>query len=192
MRQNICVGAVDAANGALLRLIPRVGAEYHSWQQFNADTGDLISLVGNRSTALDPPHVEDFLVDKWSAAGKINDLPSWIRSKCLVWRGNRSVLFDGKLRYTTRGKGHINRGDPLPNNSVGFWELPAPLTLELGEKKRYTFTEPNSLSAPYVGITSPQQTIAQGTLVRVSLSRWWAPDDGSMPEACWLQISGCY
>lgn len=193
MRQNICVGAVDADTGDLLRLIPRDDAAYHSWQEFNADIGDLIGLEGSKATTFEPPHVEDFLVDKWSSTGKkAKDLPAWIRSRCLIWKGDRSSLFGGKLRFTLRDKGHIDRGDPLPTHSVGFWELPAPLNLEPGGKKRYALTGSPSLNAPFVGLSIAPKQIAKGAIVRVSLSRWWAPDDGSMPEACWLQISECY
>jgi len=193
MRQNICVGAVDASNGELLRLIPRVGAEYHSWQEFNADIGDLIDLKGSKATTCEPPHLEDFLVDQWAPTGrKSKDLPTWIRNRCLVWNGDRSSLFDGKLRFTSRGKGHIDRGDTLPIHSVGFWELPAPLNLEPGAKKRYTLAGSPPLNAPFVGMSETHTQIPQGAIVRVSLSRWWAPEDGSLPEACWLQISECY
>jgi hypothetical protein len=193
MGQNVCIGAVDADTGELLRLIPRIGAAYHSWQEFRADIGDLINVVGTKATVIDPPHVEDFLVDQWSPAGKkARDLAAWIRGKCRIWTGDRSSLFDGRLRYTSWGKGHIDRGEPLPTNSVGFWEVPESLILESGDKKRYSMAGVLPVSAPYVGLPVPPPTIAKGSLIRVSLSRWWAPDDGSMAEACWLQISGCY
>jgi len=192
MGQNICVGAVHAETGDLLRLIPRADAAYHSWRKFEAEIGDLIRLAGARATAIDPPHVEDFLVDTWASTGnKERNLPAWIRGKCLVWKGDRSSLFDGKLRFNSRGTGRIERGDPLPTQSVGFWELPAPMRLEPDNNKRYALAGPVSLSAPYVGLVPPPKRIAKRALVRVSLSRWWAPD-ASRPEACWLQISGRY
>jgi len=193
MGQNLCIGAVEETSGRLLRLIPTDGAEYHSWQEFDADIGELIDVTGSTAASVDPPHVEDFIVSKWNKTGKATkNLSAWIRNRCDVWRGGRSSLFDGKLRFTSRGKGHIDRGDPLPANSVGFWELPAPLRLESSDKKRYTMSGQLPVSAPYVGVQSPLQRITKGQLVRVSLSRWWAPDDSDMPEACWLQISGCY
>ena len=193
MGQNICVGAVNAMTGDLLRLIPRDGANYHSWQEFKPDIGDLITLTGQAATSVEPPHIEDFIVDKFSDTGKqAKDLASWIRSRCTIWTGDRSCLFGGRLKFTTWGKGHVDRGDPLPTHSVGFWELPAPLNLEAGDKKRYSLAGGPSVSAPYVGLSGAPKQIAKGSLVRVSLSRWWAPDDGGMPEACWLQISGHY
>lgn len=193
MGQNICVGAVDADSGELLRLIPRDGAEYHSWQDFKASVGELINVSGTMAKSPEPPHVEDYLVSRWEPTGKaVMNLRAWILSKCAVWKGDRSKLFNGRLRFTSRGKGHVDRGSPLPSNSVGFWEIPSSLSLLPGEKKRFAMTIPLPVSAPFVGLESPMPTIPKGSIVRLSLSRWWAPDDGGMPEACWLQVSGYY
>ena len=202
MGQNISVGAVDADTGDLLRLIPRDNAAYHSWQEFNANIGDLIDLEGSKAPTVkppdfEPPHsAEDVLVDKWNPTGKKEkDLSAWIRSRCLIWKGDLSSLFDGKLLFTSWGKGHIDRGDPLPTHSVGFWELPAPLTLKHGPdgKPYYTavgITPP--IAIKYVGVGKPEEELPVGRVIRLSLGRWWAPDDGSKPEACGLQISGWY
>lgn len=193
MGQNICVGAVNADTGELLRLIPRDGSTYHSWQAFPHDIGDLITVKGSVARSVVAPHVEDFIVDDCNRTGKCaKDLAAWIRSRCTVWTGDRSCLFAGRLKFTSYGKGHLDRGDPLPDHSVGFWELPADLRLLAGDKKRYSLAAPLSVNAPYVGLGPPPKEIAAGSIVRVSLSRWWAPDDGGMPEACWLQISGHY
>ncbi len=193
MGKNVCVGAVDAESGELLRLIPREGAKFHSWQEFNANIGDLITVTGTKAAAVDPPHVEDYLVAKWTATGKsAKDLNAWILNKCVVWTGNRSKLFDGKLRFTPNGKGHIDQGDVLPTHSVGCWMLPAPLRSDQSEKKRYVMAGTLPFSAPLVGLESPPTTIPRNAIIRLSLSRWWAPEDGTMPEACWLQISGFY
>ena len=49
------------------------------------------------------------------------------------------------------------------------------------------------LSIPYVGYEAPVLVIPAGSLVRVSLARWWhkpnAPDEG---ETCSLQLSGWF
>ena len=193
MGQNVCVGAVNADTGELLRLIPRDGVAYHSWQDFRPAIGDLINITGAAATSVEAPHVEDYIVDNWSPTGKrAGDLAGWIRSRCTIWKGDRTCLFDGRLKFTSWGKGHVDRGDPLPSQSVGFWLLPETLNLEPGDKKRYTLAGAMSVSAPYVGLSDAPQQIAKGSIVRVSLSRWWAPEDGDMPQACWLQVSGHY
>lgn len=193
MGKNICVGAVNADTGELLRLVPHDGSNYHSWQDFSHDIGDLVVITGMAASSVEAPHVEDFIVDKCTSTGKqAKDIPAWLRKRCMIWKGNRSCLFGGRLKFTSWGKGHVDRGDPLPDHSVGFWELPADFTLLPGEKKRFSLAGPLSVNAPYVGLGEPPEKILKGSLVRVSLSRWWAPNDGGMPEACWLQISGHY
>lgn len=171
MGQNICVGAVNAATGELQRLIPRDGANYHSWQEFKPDIGDLISITGAAATSVEPPHVEDFIVDKFSPTGKqAKDLAKWIRGRCTIWTGDRSCLFGDRMKFTSWHKGHVDRGDLLPTHSVGFWELPAPLNLEAGDKKRYSLAGMPSVSAPYVGLSDAPKQIGKGSLVRVSFA----------------------
>jgi hypothetical protein len=43
----------------------------------------------------------------------------------------------------------------------------------------------------YVGFEPAIELITHGSLVRVSLARWWRPDDDS-EERCYLQLSGWY
>jgi len=192
MGQNLCVGAASAEDGLLLRLIPRDGAEYHSWQSFDPDVGDLITISGTNSDQIDPPHTEDFLVDKFEPTGKrAKDLSRWIESRCTVWTGGRESLFDHKLHYTSTGKGHVFRSHSLPSCSVGFWQLPANFRLQPGTK-RYLLQSRQPVRVPFVGLGTPPDTIHAGSIVRVSLARWWAPADGSIPEGCWLQLSGWY
>jgi hypothetical protein len=44
---------------------------------------------------------------------------------------------------------------------------------------------------PYVGLEdATAQEIPQGTLLRLSLANWWAPEDSDYEERCYLQLSG--
>lgn len=193
MGRNICVGAVAIDTGKLLRLIPRHGSTYRSWPEFRPEVGDLLDVAGAPAASVDAPHVEDFIVDQCTlTAAGAKDLAGWIRGRCTVWRGDRSCLFGGRLRFTPSGKGHLDRGDPLPAQSVGFWELPAALELEPCDATRYRLVGTPPVRAKYVGLSAAPAQIRGGSLVRVSLSSWWTPDEGGKPEACWLQISGHY
>ncbi|MFH1320564.1 MAG: hypothetical protein ABII90_07920 [Bacteroidota bacterium] len=42
----------------------------------------------------------------------------------------------------------------------------------------------------YVGFQNPVDKIPAGTLVRISLARWWSPNEDE--ERCYLQLSGWY
>ena len=44
---------------------------------------------------------------------------------------------------------------------------------------------------PYVGFEEAVETIPAGTLVRVSLARWW-DTNGTTEDRCSLQLSGWY
>jgi len=195
---NFCIGAVDTTSHKLLRLIPRKDPEFHSWSKFKANVGSIVNFTGTPSPRFEAPHVEDFLVNKYNRIGTMPNLPSWIRKNCTVWTGDLSQLFDGKMKFTSKGKGHIDRGAPLPSSSVGFWEIPSPMMKILVEDKirfnMYSQSGQLLIDVPFVGadaITLPQQ-LDTGTLVRVSLSRWLPSRTPAFDDACWLQLSGYY
>ena len=82
----------------------------------------------------------------------------------------------------------------IPSSSVGFWTCNTTLTKVVEGKKIYYFTNNKSKArVRYVGLTPPQDKILSGTLVRVSLARWWIPQDSDYDEKrCYLQLSGWY
>ncbi len=55
---------------------------------------------------------------------------------------------------------------------------------------RYRYgTDINTI--PFVGLQEPIDEIPAGTLLRVSLARWWSPNENT-EERCYLQLSGYY
>jgi hypothetical protein len=98
-------------------------------------------------------------------------------------------LFGGKLDYTNSGTAFIGPDD-VPAKSTGFWLPDEDLVLN-ADGKRYEIA---GTSISYVGSETPPKTIVAGTLVRVSLARWWKPEDADddFPERCYLQVSGWY
>jgi hypothetical protein len=45
---------------------------------------------------------------------------------------------------------------------------------------------------PYVGFAPKTNVIPRGILLRISLARWWKPEDSEISERCYLQLSGWY
>jgi hypothetical protein len=93
---------------------------------------------------------------------------------------------------TSNGSGYISKAGGLPNRSTGYWVPDKPLTLE-GDRYTYpAFAGVRRMS--YVGFAPTIATIPAGTLVRVSLARWWRPQDAddSLEERCYLQLSGWF
>ncbi|MBK6496893.1 MAG: hypothetical protein IPG00_01470 [Saprospiraceae bacterium] len=83
----------------------------------------------------------------------------------------------------------------LPENSVGFWISDQDLILDK-DNKHYNYPTANVFARtkhfPYVGFEPNVEVIPSGTLMRVSLARWWCPEDSDLPERCYLQLSGWY
>lgn len=113
--------------------------------------------------------------------------------KIEIWKGSPDTLFDGLLQWTNSGSGYVSENSSIPNNSVGFWIPDKDLTKKIFyEKVRYGYPKTaNWRSLPYVGFEEAVEIIPAGTLVRVSLARWW-DTNGTTEDRCSLQLSGWY
>lgn len=138
--------------------------------------------------------MEDVLVTSGDFLYTRSDLAALLPGLVQIWAGGVNSLFDGKISGpTSSGSGYVQ--DDLPNQSVGFWMPDCDLQLESEDspysygRRFYYRSEPFRL--PYVGVATPAEQIPAGTLVRVSLSRWFKPL-GASRESCYLQISGSY
>jgi ATP-dependent DNA helicase RecQ len=74
-----------------------------------------------------------------------------------------------------------------------FWRPDQPLARDNeGKRIRYRYpTADGGRTLTFVGYQEPLPELPAGTLLRVSMSQWWRPDD--RPEAelrCYLQLSG--
>jgi hypothetical protein len=111
-----------------------------------------------------------------------------------LWRGNPDNLFNSQIDFTSNGSGFISSSKGTPNLSVGFWISDKDLTRrDFSGKVRYNYPSTgNWRSVTYVGKEAPIDAIPAGTLMRVSLARWWSPNDSDAEEKCYLQLSGWY
>jgi hypothetical protein len=191
MQSGICIGAL-AGDGMNVRLIPP-GRQNHpddaAYQIGEVWDMELRPLPG------EPPHVEDHLIQGARRIGRAASPASLIPSRAAVWRGPPSAIFDGTLRYRNTGRAYVGR-DAVPSGSVGFWVPDRALESQLlWGKHGYVYWWPDGRRAAfrYVGLDSPIETIPAGSLVRVSLARWWSPpDDPDAVDCCYAQISGWY
>lgn len=110
------------------------------------------------------------------------------------WQGGLHNLFDGLL-VVSYANAYINRAKGLPTSSTGYWLPDVTLRLTYRRDKPYYSVggigRGRELCIPYVGYSEPVYQIQPGTLVRVSLARWWVPADVD-EERCYLQLSGWY
>lgn len=143
-----------------------------------------------------PPHVEDILVHNRIRKGSIKDeitIKDFIEKRNIpIWRGHPDELFDKLIQWTQSGSGYIDKEGGVPKHSVGFWISDRDLKRKEYNGIRYQY--PSSVgwrSIKFKGLENPVETIPAGTLLRVSLARWKAFNEGEQ-QKCWLQLSGWY
>lgn len=170
-----------------------------NWDQ-NADTklnvGDIWDIQFIDREDIDPPHIEDVIIQSQKFVKSIGNLTNHLLNCGIkIYNGSPTKIFEGRLGWTGNGGGYIGNRENLPVNSVGFWIADKDLVLE-SDGKHYSYAASNFYTKakhfPYVGFEPAIQLIPSGTLLRVSLARWWKPDDVEMDERCYLQLSGWY
>ena len=186
-----CIGALAADNQSL-RLLNQHGGHQSITSPFQI--GQLWDLEWTRPGALTPPHVEDVFIRTYQLVGTQQDLRGYLLGRVEPWRGGVEHLFDELLDFTSKNNGYICKRVGVPNRSTGFWLLDRDLTVQ-GDGKHFDYPSDfgDARSIAYVGEPPVSRVIPAGTLVRVSLARWWRPRDApDMEERCYLQLSGCY
>ncbi|MGI8999104.1 MAG: hypothetical protein ACR2GO_05290 [Candidatus Limnocylindria bacterium] len=158
--------------------------------------GDVWDIPLQPTPSLRPPHVEDLvLTGPGRRIDRLADVGSWIMQGVTPWRGSATAVFDATLRRSESGRAFVGR-EGIPSGSVGFWLPDRPLVrAERGERPpHYVYTDHDGLRwrFSYAGAAPSLRIVPARSLVRLSLARWWAPDDGSLPEACYAQVSGWY
>lgn len=194
MRCEYCVGGI-LEDGSFVRLLKSDG--------HNQDTATIFTIgrwydIEYRERLYKrPPHIEDILV--LSAIPCETDSPINLRGfiknrfPAKIWNGGAAILFDGKLKWSDSGSAYIN-SEAIPEHSVGFWMPNIDLRMKKFEdtgKTKYSYFDGRWYNIPYVGLQDPIPTIPAGTLLRVSLARWWQKDE-TTEERCYLQLSGWY
>ena len=192
MSNAICVGGV-LANGRLVRLLNENG--YNQDSDTKIEIGEVYTISFSERVERKPPHTEDILVHSMAYKFTFDSIEKMVRYltseiNIRIWKGSSDVLFDGKLLWTSGGSGYISKSGEIPDNSVGFWIPDKDLNRkDFNEKVRYSYPL-RWRNISFVGCQNPVDKIPAGTLVRVSLARWWSPNDDE--ERCYLQLSGWY
>jgi hypothetical protein len=195
MSTHACVGGISG-NGRFVRLLNENG--YNQEVDTPLKIGDVYSIDFMEKENKRAPHIEDILVTNriykfsFSSIKKMVEYLT-VKLKVKIWRGCPDNLFDGNLNWTQNGSGYINEENGISNNSVGFWIPDRNLTKTIfHEKIRYNYPNTNGWrSLPFVGYDEEIDVIPTGSLVRVSLARWW-DTNGKTEDRCSLQLSGWY
>ena len=206
MNNAVCIGGI-LLSGRMVRLLDRFG---HNQPLDTAiKIGDYYSISYIENPDIEFPHSEDILVSDMTYKRSTNEknLRDFITRKInkQIWRGRTHLLFDGCLNWTPSGSGYVSPDGDIPKKSTGFWIPSWDLTRkDFNGKIRYEFMDNPNLPGhwisqhqtkyryfPFVGFQEPVDIIPKGTLLRVSLARWWSPDNITELR-CYLQLSGWY
>lgn len=198
-----CVGGLGVVQGPVLRSLRLLTCEGDKLVLANSpyEIGQVWELEFKR-IGIKAPHVEDVRVcsrkllrQATPEIGKtIFEKVKQPESGMKIWEGPPEVLFDGCLNATDGGSGFISEKGDIPDQSTGFWVADRDLERrDYKGKIRYRYPANSGIRyIKYVGVKEPDLTIIpQGTLLRVSLARWWQRSKDE-EKRCFLQLSGWY
>jgi hypothetical protein len=184
-------GNGDLADFRSLRLFRHDGSYLD--EHARLEVGDVWELDYTQPAGAVAPHLEDVLVRAEGARklGRDDDLGALVRERDVFWHAPEE-LFDGCLNFTARGSAYVPAAGPLPGRGTGYWQPNRDLMLyTVNDKPRYRWTGGGVLlSINLCGSAPAEPAIPAGALVRLSLSRLFAPPDG--PAGFWLQLSGWF
>ena len=198
MKTKHCVGGLELDTRRSLRLLTERAHNQDSDCDYKV--GQIWDCSFKDRKDIEQPHTEDVLVSKEKYVKTYSkSLSKLIKEKCidsgLIWK-EPSELFNGTLLFKPNGRGYISKKN-VPNLSTGYWLLGESLSKTMPNNKAcYKYAPQNNVEvvATYSGLDKEvPKIIDAGTLVRVSLARWWTGDSGpNGEERCYLQISGWY
>lgn len=193
MGDGVCVSGLKRSDNRGVRLIPR--GHFNNPLDTKFEIGQVWDVEFRRASNVRYPHVEDVIFTKAQYISDVSNIRDILMSRIHPWEGEPTNLFEQKLIFN-ESKAYLLDQLDVPSCSAGYWLLHRELTLVRDLDKLFYHTicfAPirKKLAIRYVGFAQPIATILPGTLVRVSLARWWAPR-GVNEERCYLQISGWY
>lgn len=189
----VCVDILDS-----VRLLREDGNNQYNDSLYQI--GQVWQLNASRVVNPKAPHVEDVLVkrgrmirDGVSVSEFVDEHWDALCRVGCCWDRELRQTFGGNLRFTGNGSGYINEHH-MPSVSTGFWKADGPLSRADGDEKvRFTYGQGSIRRLiTYVGDAPAPTAIPGSSLCRLSLARWWRPEDSDMEERCYLQLSGVY
>ena len=195
---SVCVGGVDLDNRQSVRLLYWNG-RLESLYECPYNIRDVWEMEYRKEIQSPLPHSEDVCVTARKITGRLDpkirifDLLRKLNFR--VYQDDIRNTFEGKLQTTDNGVFYISR-KAIPFNSTCFWVCDRDLWRnDVQNRIRFRYNDGTrnwGYNITYVGIDQNiPPLIPQNTLMRLSLARWWTPDNGR-EEGCYLQFSGWY
>jgi ATP-dependent DNA helicase RecQ len=190
MSSGVCIGGLTREQNRNVRLIPPDRQNHPLDTKF--DVGQVWDLEIREANQSTPPHIEDVIVTGGKRVGHVSNIHEILLQRVQPWQGGPEVMYDHLLTIAY-GRGYISENNNIPGMSTGYWIPDKPLHLHFDQQKPYyrVNSAHGVLTIPFVGFADPIQQIPEGSLVRVSLARWFKPT-GVSERRCYLQLSCWY
>ncbi|MGZ8183605.1 MAG: dual OB domain-containing protein [Methylobacter sp.] len=189
---NVCVGGFDIDSKQSVRLLTSTGSNQPDTCSYQV--GQIWDVEYLPKNTVIPPHVEDVMVQNSMVRSNLTgtNLQNFILQNCNVHDGSIGDLFGGALHTPTGHAAYIDSQN-VPNHSVCFWRTDSDLHhFRSFDKDKYNYIRfPLDASFSYAGTVPVINVVPAGTIVRMSLARWWMPPE-AVSQACYLQLSGWY
>ncbi|MGL2987191.1 dual OB domain-containing protein [Flavobacterium sp. RSSA_27] len=196
MSSAACVGGLVLSNNRYVRLLNP--GNYNQPTDTDFEVGDIYELTFTARINIHPPHIEDVIISSKTFVRRVDNMPNFLTQRNIIdWNGHINNLFGGLLSWTNSGTGYIPLAGQMPIKSVGFWIADKDLIRVSFENNKVRFRYPNGTNyrnISYVGYQDTLATIPAGTILRVSLSRIFPPENSEItaPRGYYLQLSGWY
>jgi hypothetical protein len=196
MSSAACVGGLVLTNNRYVRLLNP--GNYNQPTDTELQVGDVYDMEFTNRTILHPPHVEDVIISHKRFVRRISNMHEFLSQRQTIdWNGHVNNLFGGLLNWTNSGTGYIPMAGQMPSKSVGFWIADRDLVRVSFDNNKIRYRYPNGATyrnISYVGYQDTLSTIPSGTILRVSLSRIFPPENSEIttPRGYYLQLSGWY
>lgn len=185
-----CIGGINIKNKEFVRLLQPNG--YYQPISTPLNIGDIWDITYTKSTHIHEPHNEDVFVNNSIFIKKIYKLETYIKDLGVpIWKGSVTNIYDQKVLWTYGGKGYLSANvKNYPIHSVGFWISDVDLIFN---GREYVYSNNNiNKQVVYKGSQDSLSKIPKGKLIRISLAKWWKPENSNIENRCYLQLSGWY
>ena len=193
---HVCIGAFDVENKTNIRLLTATGDQQP--ETCELDVGRVVRASYIKvTTRVVLPHTEDVKLKSYTEVNQVQPIKDDFEKSCPVVHGPITNTFAGHL--SREGSSSLSiRKDNISDHSVCFWKADQTIHLDAAYRERFGKAKYrygpryDQIGLPFVGMQDPIVSIPAGTVVRLSLARWWKPNDAAYDERCQLQLSGWY
>ena len=193
MKVGFCLGGIQERSYDMIRLLTPEGANQPEETDF--EVGDIWECLLDPVQDGQKPHTEDMRVLRQRFLQRVPNLRQFLLERLNIKQTHKSALFEGLWKSTQPGSAFVSERTGLPDHAHEFWRPVFGLSMRKERGKvYYEYEDPdsrNKFRLRYVGLDEPVKRLPPGSLLHLSLARWWQ-QPGTREERCFLQLSGWF